>query len=195
MSSEINFISINENFPVPGQDNDTQVFRDNFDTIKTSLRLAKEEITDLQDNTARINESNDFNKNELSNLVLSRAAKKVQNYGEPIDKGTQEVNFFQGLHHVLRVSANTNLEFVGFPGDQTVSAADRLDGFGKITLELYSDGTAKNITFNQPNGVVVKTSDFPSTILSVQSQTDPVFLEVWRYRSETIYIKYIGQFV
>ena len=52
--SNINYLSINENFPVPGQDNDTQVFRDNFDTIKQSLRIAGEEITDLEDNGARI---------------------------------------------------------------------------------------------------------------------------------------------
>ena len=37
MASTINYLGINENFPVAGQDNDTQVFRDNFDTIKQAL--------------------------------------------------------------------------------------------------------------------------------------------------------------
>ena len=60
--SNINYVSINENFPVAGQDNDTQVFRDNFDTIKTSLRYAKEELEVFQDSAtgaARLNQSND----------------------------------------------------------------------------------------------------------------------------------------
>jgi hypothetical protein len=195
VTSEINFISINENFPVPGQDNDTQVFRDNFDTIKRSLRTAKDEITDLQDNTARTDESNDFNKNVLRNLVLEKSSVQLQNYGNPISNNIQEINFTLGMHHVLRVAANINLEFVGFPGDPNISVADLLSGVGKITLELYGDGTVRTITFNQPNGTVVKTSNFPSSILTVQSSTDPILMEVYRYNANIIFIRYLGQFV
>jgi len=195
VTSEINFISINENFPVPGQDNDTQVFRDNFDTIKRSLRTAKDEITDLQDNTARTDESNDFNKNVLRNLVLEKSSVQLQNYGNPISNNVQEINFTLGMHHVLRVAANINLEFVGFPGDPNISVADLLSGVGKITLELYGDGTVRTITFNQPNGTVVKTSNFPSSILTVQSSTDPILMEVYRYNANIIFIRYLGQFV
>ena len=67
--SNINYVSINENFPVAGQDNDTQVFRDNFDTIKTSLRYAKEELEIFQDSAtgaARLNQSNNFNQNIIN---------------------------------------------------------------------------------------------------------------------------------
>ena len=70
MTSNINYASINENFPVAGQDNDTQVFRDNFDTIKTSLRYAYEEITDLQDNVIRSDQTNEFNNNVISGAVF-----------------------------------------------------------------------------------------------------------------------------
>jgi len=47
--SNINYLNIDENFPIAGQDNDTQVFRDNFDSIKQALRIAKEEIGVLED--------------------------------------------------------------------------------------------------------------------------------------------------
>ena len=60
MTSNINFIGINEDFPIAGQDNDTQTFRDNFNTIKTSLQSAKEEITELQDTSARLDLNNDL---------------------------------------------------------------------------------------------------------------------------------------
>ncbi len=193
--SDINFISINENFPVPGQDNDTQVFRDNFDTIKRSFRTASEEITDLQDNAARTDEDTDFNKREIRNLTLGKASVQLQNYGNPITNSVQEINFSQGLHHVLRVGATINLTFVGFPGDPNISVADLLGGMGKITLELYGDGVSRTVTFNQPNGTIIKTCNFPSSVLTVQSATDPILLEVWRYSSNTIFIKYVGQFV
>ena len=70
MASNINYLSINENFPVAGQDNDTQVFRDNFDTIKTSLRNAKDEIGSLQDNTAKVNSDNDFELKKIQRALL-----------------------------------------------------------------------------------------------------------------------------
>ena len=39
---------IDPQFPVPGQDNDTQGFRDNFGNIQEALNRAAAEITDLQ---------------------------------------------------------------------------------------------------------------------------------------------------
>jgi hypothetical protein len=61
MASGINSTDIDGNFPVAGQDNDSQGFRDNFTTIKNSLATAKTEISDLQQNTAKVNADNDFN--------------------------------------------------------------------------------------------------------------------------------------
>jgi hypothetical protein len=50
MSSTItNYTSnINTAFPVPGADNDTQGFRDNFGAIQNALDVAAAEISDLQ---------------------------------------------------------------------------------------------------------------------------------------------------
>ena len=46
--SLINPNNINGGFPVFGQDNPTQGFRDNFTNIKNNLNFAKQEIEDLQ---------------------------------------------------------------------------------------------------------------------------------------------------
>ena len=51
MASNINPNNIDTTYPVAGQDNDSQGFRDNFTTIKNNFTSAREEITDLQ-NTA-----------------------------------------------------------------------------------------------------------------------------------------------
>lgn len=46
--SQINPTNIDQNFPVPGQDNDSQGFRDNFNQIKVNLGRARDEIAELQ---------------------------------------------------------------------------------------------------------------------------------------------------
>ena len=46
--------NIDENFPVPGQDNNSQGFRDNFNNIKIGLGQSKVEIEDLETNTKQI---------------------------------------------------------------------------------------------------------------------------------------------
>lgn len=48
MASLINPSNIDVTYPVAGQDNDTQGFRDNFNIIKNNLNTAKSEISDIQ---------------------------------------------------------------------------------------------------------------------------------------------------
>lgn len=48
MASNIDPSNINENYPIAGEDNDTQGFRDNFTFIKESLDTARNEVTTLQ---------------------------------------------------------------------------------------------------------------------------------------------------
>ena len=48
MSSNINPGSIDTDYPIAGQDNDSQGFRDNFTNTKTNFEYAFNEITDLQ---------------------------------------------------------------------------------------------------------------------------------------------------
>ena len=48
MASSITTTGIDTAYPVAGQDNDSQGFRDNFTNLKTALDTAKTEITDLE---------------------------------------------------------------------------------------------------------------------------------------------------
>ena len=192
MTSLINFAAINENFPVAGQDNDTQVFRDNFDTIKNNFREAKTEIEDLQDNVARTDTTSDFNYNIVTTVTLQDAVQIKRNYGAAIVAATQEVSFKQALYHIIRFGANCAIELIDFP----VNEVDVLGigSCGKITLELYGDGTARTLSFT-PSGVTVfkKSGGFPGT-LTVTSATNPVIIEVWQHDSNTIFLNYLGAF-
>ena len=193
MTSNINFAAINENFPVAGQDNDTQVFRDNFDTIKTNFSEAKTEITDLQDNAARTDGDNDFLYNVVGSLTLQDAYLRKKDYGAAIVAGTQEVSFKQAMYHVVKVGANTSLSFTEFPtGAVDVTGLGQI---GKATLELYSDGTARTITFITSGGAVIKKSPgFPSPLVLPAVATTPVIIEVWQHSATVIFLNYLGEY-
>ena len=64
MTSQINPNNINGEYPLAGQDNNTQGFRDNFTNIKVNFQYAETEITNLQANSiskvsTSVNEFND----------------------------------------------------------------------------------------------------------------------------------------
>ena len=192
MTSNINFAAINENFPVAGQDNDTQTFRDNFDTIKTNFSAAKTEITDLQDNTARTDSDNDFLYNVVGSLTLQDAYLRKKDYGAAIIVGTQDISFKQAMYHVVKVGANTSLSFSEFPtGAVDVTGLGQI---GKATLELYGDGTTRTITFTTTGSTVIKKSPgFPGSV-TVTSATNPVIIEVWQHSTDVIWMNYLGLF-
>jgi hypothetical protein len=52
MASNINPNTINITYPIAGQDNDTQGFRDNFSSIKNNFSVALTEISALQANSS-----------------------------------------------------------------------------------------------------------------------------------------------
>lgn len=78
--SSIAYNTIDENYPLAGQDNDSQGFRDNFSVIKDALATAASEITVLENTSAKMGtgESNDFLFGIISNVQLSNAYKITQ---------------------------------------------------------------------------------------------------------------------
>lgn len=139
MTSAINYTSINENFPVAGQDNDTQVFRDNFDTIKTSLQTAKDEITDLQDNTAKLNNDNDFGLNIVQRALLQNNREQKFDGGF-ITASPTTVDYENGSYQIFTLGADVTMDFLNFPGDPVFTSETTPIGMGKVTLEIYSNG-------------------------------------------------------
>lgn len=68
MASTINPNNINTLYPVAGQDNDTQGFRDNFRNIKNNLNAAAGEITALQASVAKAPQIK-YQGNQITNPV------------------------------------------------------------------------------------------------------------------------------
>ena len=73
--SDIEYTTIDAEYPVAGVDNDTQGFRDNFAAISTGLQVAKTEITDLEKRTVKLVDStnnpasNNFNESTIKNCI------------------------------------------------------------------------------------------------------------------------------
>ena len=175
--SNINFASINENFPVAGQDNDTQVFRDNFDGIKTALSTAKTEITDLQDNVLRSDTDNDLNGSLIQNAKLQNNFDVVLE-GQVFDAGltTYTIDFENGSYQIFTLNnSSMTFDFLNFPTDGSKLA--------RVTIELYSlDGNPKTVNFSLSGSGAdaIKKNGF-SLPITVTSQTNPTILEIWRH--------------
>ena len=206
MASNIKY-NIDETFPVPGQDNDTQVFRDNFTTIKSSLTAAYTEVSSLQANTAKTNSDNTFSNHTLSNAILSQTRNLVHYYGDITTAQTIQLDYENGLYQRLKASVSMSLNITNFPVTIASSSINGVStiGLGKIRLELTGGtGQAPNtITFQSTgSNYFKKTSTFPaltgstttSVAINVSSATDAVIIDIWQHDT-AIYLDYIGKFV
>lgn len=127
--SLINFGSIDATYPVAGQDNNSQGFRDNFGAIKTGLGQASTEITALQQNAAFLNAANNFGGNTITNAVYN------QFYGTFLSLGTvssnQDINLQNGPFQSVYLANNVTLTFRNWPASGSYAA---------VRLFVYSDG-------------------------------------------------------
>jgi len=119
MASNITTTNISETFPVAGQDNDSQGFRDNFSQIKTQLGTASTEITAIQTNQAVTNADTDFNGHDQSELVLKDWGQKIVAKGTVT--GSIACSFADGNVVTLTTSGNVSLTFSNFPVEDDTS--------------------------------------------------------------------------
>ena len=113
MTSAITVSSIDAAFPVAGQDNDSQGFRDNFSQIKTQLTTAGSEITALQANRATTNATTSFNGHDVKNANLMDWGQKVVAKGSV--SGTVDCDFEDGNVTTITTSSDVTLTFSNWP--------------------------------------------------------------------------------
>ena len=185
MASEINSTDIDGLYPVAGQDNDSQGFRDNFTTIKNSLATAKTEITALQDNTAKLNAENDFGGNNLTGANLIANSEEIANKGSI---GTSTiVNWTDGNYQTVQVTADSLvLTFDEWPESGKL---------GQLRLAVTSDNSGPyNVTFATSGGTMKYGTGFP-TPFTINSETNPKIIEVWTTNSgTTVFARYLGEY-
>ena len=101
MTSAIVPGNIDGTFPVAGQDNSSQGFRDNFTAIVNNFTTASSEITSLQNNTASTNASTNFNGYTISNANFQNNKFTVVNHGSISDGTTVTLNYESGHYHQI----------------------------------------------------------------------------------------------
>ena len=126
MTSAINTNGINVNYPVPGVNNSSQGFRDNFSAIRTDLNTAATEITDLQNNVVLKAALNGTTlNNDMANTVISNALTRgfrasTYNLGNAIS-GIVTVNASLGDVQYGTIAGNTTIQFTGWAPSGTQS--------------------------------------------------------------------------
>jgi len=120
MTSQIDPNSINNEYPVAGQDNSTQGFRDNFSFIKINFQSAKNEITDLQNKVLLKSALTGTSLNNNLNGALLYGA-RIQNFSATQTNlgsvsGALTVNYAAGHYQILSINSSVDLSFSEFPG-------------------------------------------------------------------------------
>ena len=117
--SSINTSAINTAYPVPGVNNSTQGFRDNFTSIKNNLDTAKTELNDLQSKvlvkSALTGKTLD---NNMDNVLISNASIKgfrqpMHNLGSNIN-GVVLIDVTKGDVQYGSITGDTTFTFAGW---------------------------------------------------------------------------------
>jgi len=125
--STINTNGINVNYPVPGENNSSQGFRDNFTNIKNNINTAGEEITELQDKAVlKAGLTGITIDNNMANTLISNAAVRsfrstTYNLGNAIS-GTVVIDATLGDVQIGTITGNTTVQLAGWAPSGTRSA-------------------------------------------------------------------------
>jgi len=147
MTSQINPNNIDGTYPVAGQPNNTQGFRDNFTNTKTNFQYASDEITDLQSKavlksalpgTTLDNNMGDqliyaVKMNDVSFTALQLTA----------TSGSITLDYSAAAWQTLTMNGNCSLGFSNWPASGS---------YGVINLEVVVTNTAYTLTL--PTSVV-----------------------------------------
>lgn len=127
--SQVNTLGLNENYPVAGQNNPSQGFRDNFTKIKSTFGQVQVELTQLRNYVLRKLEEGEIfeHDNDVNYYKLIRAQLKA--YSETFyDIGAADtvvsVNLQNGNFQKVTLTKTADLSLSGFP--TTHNAVGRL---------------------------------------------------------------------
>lgn len=154
MTSNINPNNINGAYPVAGQDNNSQGFRDNFTNTKTNFQYASEEITDLQNNAVLKSAlqgqtlNNDMNGSILSNAQLQNMTQTVVSLGTLA--GTVTIDYELGSYQTVTTNGPISLALSNFHlGNSNLYVTNI------VTIQITIVSTAHTVQF--PTSVSVNT--------------------------------------
>lgn len=183
MSSTVTNYSnqINTKFPVPGEDNDSQGFRNNFSNIQNAFATTSAEITNLQIGSVSLSSTNDFGDNVIKRATFQDCAQVTNDLGN-ITPGSITIDYSLGSYQYgVAYASATNYTFTvanwppsGKLGTIKIAVSTTSSGAVKIAfgggISLLATSTTLPVTYTQTNPIVWElfTGDGGSTILARQ---------------------------
>ena len=146
MASNINPYNIDGTFPVAGQNNSSQGFRDNFTNIKNNFTYAESEISDLQAKALTISALNGQQLgNDMAGTQIIRpqlAAWTQTLFDNQTTEGTLILNFNQANFQKLTTLGPVNLQFANWPSSVGQGAL----GYGSMRVWIEVTNTDHTVT-------------------------------------------------
>jgi len=195
--SNINYASISTTYPVAGQDNNSQGFRDNFTNISSALATAKSEITALQTNavltvdlaTSTTPVTNNLLGSSIINGLYSQFNGIFFNGGSVPTSANIDLN--NGPIQQFTASGNCTLTFINWP----------TTGYSVIRVMLYGDQVqARTVTLSTSGGGTLRTATGwtggtgPVTV-AVGASGKYEVIEAWTVNAgATVFVKAVGEY-
>jgi hypothetical protein len=193
MASSIISTTIDETYPVAGQDNDSQGFRDNFTIIKDNFAYAKSEIEDLQNTTAKLDEDNAYDYNTQSQLNLKQYTVQLYEASSAVDV---DYTFNNGHFVKFNAQGDLTLNITDWPTDtQYAEIVLSLSGNGAAAhvVTLSSDWTAPGNSQLLTDGNAAFGGGADITVSTVT--TTAKLVKAFTYDSgANVFLQYLGQF-
>lgn len=166
MTSSINPNNIDNTYPIAGQDNDSQGFRDNFTNIKTNFQYAEDEINDLQTKVVLKSAlTGQVLNNNMSGSLLLDA--RIQDFSATAVllgnvSGSITVDYALGHYQTLTTNGNVALAFTNFP-------AAGVQGWVRVRITV----TSAAHTLTLPSAVSIGTSNLQGYVSNVITFATP----------------------
>lgn len=190
--SDIDFSGILTDYPIAGQDNDSQGFRDNFTAIYNAFETAKAEINALQTKAvlkANLSTnavvSNDLNGSSIIDGFHNNF--HGTSYSNDVS-GPWEIDVRDGSLQNFTISDDIQFNFVQWPATGY---------FAKVRLHISSATDQFAVTFAQSAGVIRYDGEFPTPLNISAAQANTIFhvVEAWSYTGgAVVFLKYLGTF-
>lgn len=146
--SNINPANINGSYPIAGQDNDSQGFRDNFTNIKSNLTYARNELEDLAAKVvvkAALNVNGSTVENDMNGTDFYNV--RVKNVRQIIDAVAIDASDIATMS--VTNGSVKQIETVGHPAFaiDLVDTSEQIDGFASVRIQLAAQEPSQVITF------------------------------------------------
>lgn len=169
MSTTSNYINkINQEYPLPGQDNDSSGFRNNFKNIKSALTSAEGDISSLKLSSVKLTETNNFNNNIIKRAVFQETALAIYDETGSVQSGNITLDYINGSYQKIRVDGGTHVfTVINWPSNARS---------GSIILSVITDSISGSyVDFNSTNFTTLGPSPLPLELSANVEQ----FFELW----------------